>query len=84
MIVDLYAQINPDNYDQILKHVTSLEQWRRARKDYDLLQVGRYVNIFILDDSRMYWAVYEVCSNRQVCASFDELLTQLFIAQLEN
>ena len=84
MIVDLYTQITPDNYDQILEHVSSMQQWKSPLQDYALLQIGRYVNIFILDDSRTYWAVYEMCSHRQVCDSFDELLTQLFIAQLEN
>ena len=84
MIVDLYAQITPDNYDQILEHVTSLEPWHTSDQDYISFRIGRYVNIFILDDSRTYWAIYEVCSHRQACNSFDELLTQLFIAQLEN
>ena len=84
MIVDLYAQITPDNYDQILKHITNMQQWTTSEQAYALFQIGRYVNIFILDDSRTYWAIYEVCSHSQICDSFDELLTQLFIAQLEN
>ena len=82
MIDDLYAQITPDNHDQILEHVTHLEHWNSD--DLSRFQIGRYVNIFILEDSRIYWTIYEVCSHKKVHASFEELLTQLFITQLEN
>lgn len=82
MIVDLYTQITPDNHDQILEHVTHLEHW--SSDDFNRFKIGRYVNIFILEDSRTYWSIYEVCSHRQVSDSFDDLLTQLFITQLEN
>ena len=82
MIADLYAQITPDNHDQILEHVTSLQQG--VSDDFNRFQIGRYVNIFILKDSRIYWTIYEVCSHRQACDSFDELLIQLFMSLLEN
>ena len=84
MIADLYAQITPDNHDQILEHVTSLQQWNTSGHDYSLFQIGRYVNIFVLGDNSTYWTIYETCSHTGVCASFDELLTQLFILLLEN
>ena len=84
MIADLYAQITPDNHDQILEHVTSLPQWSTSRNDYNLFQIGRYINIFILDDRRICWTVYETCSHKKIHDSFDALLTQLFITQLEN
>ena len=84
MIADLYAQITPTNYDQILEHVTSLEEWNTSGHDYSLFQVGRYVNIFVLDDNCTYWTIYEACSHTGVCASFDELLIQLFMLLLEN
>lgn len=83
MIADLYAQITPDNHDQILEHVASLEPYN-PDLDYALFRIGRYVNIFILGNSSTYWTVYETCSHKQACSSFDELLTQLFIIQLEN
>ena len=83
MIADLYAQITPDNHDQILEHVTSLEEYSPGQ-DYSSFRIGRYVNIFILDDNCTYWTVYETCTHTRVCASFDELLTQLLITQLEN
>lgn len=84
MIADLYAQITPDNHDQILEHITDLKPWYSSGQDYDSFQIGRYVNIFVLGSGRVYWSVYEVCSHKKICDSFDELLTQLFIAQLEN
>lgn len=82
MVVDLYAQITPDNHDQILEHVTHLEHW--SSDDFNRFQIGRYVNIFILENSRTCWTIYEICSHKKIHTSFDELLTQLFIAQLEN
>lgn len=82
MIADLYAQITPDNHDQILEHVTHLEQWRRD--ELSRFQIGRYVNIFVLEDSRICWTIYEIHSHKQISASFEELLAQLFITQLEN
>ena len=82
MVVDLYAQITPDNHDQILEHVTDLEYWNSD--DLNRFQIGRYINLFVLEDRRIYWTIYEICSHQKVCASFDELLTQLFITQLEN
>ena len=83
MIADLYAQITPDNHDQILEHVTSLKEYSLGQ-DYPLFQIGRYVNIFVLENGNTYWTTFEKCAYKKVCASFDELLTQLFIAQLEN
>ena len=82
MVIDLCAQITPDNHDQILEHVTDLEYWNSD--DLNRFQVGRYVNIFNLYDSRIYWTIYEMCPHKKIHASFDELLTQLFITQLEN
>ena len=82
MIANLYAQITPDNHDQILEHVTGLHQL--ISNDFDRFQIGRYVNIFILEDSRIYWTIYDMCLHKKIHASFDELLTQLFITQLEN
>ena len=82
MIANLYAQITPDNHDQILEHVTGLQQW--ISDDFNRFQIGRYVNIFILRDSHIYWTIYEMCPHKEIHASFDELLTQLFISQLEN
>ena len=82
MIADLYAQITPDNHDQILEHLTHLENGNSdALKQF---KIGRYVNIFLLKDSRIYWTIYGTCPHKKISASFDELLTQLFIAQLEN
>ena len=83
MTADLYAQITPDNHDQILEYVTNLEPYAPGQ-DYRLFRIGRYVNIFVLDDNLTYWTIYETRSCSGVCASFDELLTQLFITQLEN
>ena len=83
MIADLYVQITPDNHDQILEYVTSLKEYSPG-KEYSLFQIGRCVNIFVLNDNCTYWTVYGTCSHTQVCPSFDELLTQFFIAQLEN
>ena len=83
MIADLYTQITPSNHDQILEHVTSLEEYSPG-KGYSLFQIGRYVNIFVLDDNCTYWTIYETCSHTRVCASFDELLIQLFMILLEN
>lgn len=82
MVVDLYAQITPDNHDQILEHVTDLEYWNSD--DLNRFQIGRYINLFVLEDSRIYWTIYEICSHKKISASFDELLSQLFIAQLEK
>lgn len=82
MIADLYTQITPANHDQILEHVTDLEYWNSD--DLNRFQIGRYVNIFLLEDSRMYWTIYEICSHKKIYATFDELLTQLFITQLEK
>ena len=84
MIADLYAQITPDNHDQILEHLTSLQEWNSLGQDYRLFQVGRYVNIFVSENGNTYWTIFERCAYKKVCASFDELLTQLFIVQLEN
>lgn len=83
MIADLYAQITPDNHDQILEHITSLQQWNTSGHDYSLFQIGRYVNIFMLGDNSTYWTIYKTCSHNKISASFEELLTQLFITQLE-
>lgn len=83
MIADLYTQITPTNYDQILEHVTDLEEYSPGQ-GYTSFKIGSYINIFILDGGDIYWTVFEVCSRRQVCDSFDELLTELFITQLEN
>lgn len=83
MIADLYTQITPANYDQILEHITSLEEYSHGQ-DYLLFGIGRYVNIFVLDDNCTYWTIYETCSHTRVCASFDELLIQLFMILLEN
>ena len=83
MIADLYTQITPANYDQILEHITSLEEYSHGQ-DYLLFGIGRYVNIFVLDDICTYWTIYETCSHTRVCASFDELLIQLFMILLEN
>ena len=82
MIVDLYTQITPDNHDQILEHVTHLKNWNSD--DLNRFQIGRYVCILILEDSRIYWTIYDMCPHKKIFASFDELLTQLFITQLEN
>ena len=82
MIANLYAQITPDNHDQILEHITGLQQW--ISDDFNRFQIGRHVNIFILEDSRIYWTIYDMCPHKKIHASFDELLTQLFITQLEN
>ena len=82
MIADLYAQITPDNHDQILENVTHLEKWRSD--DLNRFQIGRYVNIFLLEGNCIYWTIYEVCSHKEIHTSFDELLAQLFITQLEN
>ena len=83
MIADLYTQITPANYDQILEHVTSLKEYALGQ-DYSLFRVGRYVNIFVLDDSCTYWTIYETCPHTRVCDSFDELLIQLFMILLEK
>ena len=83
MIADLYTQITPANYDQILEHVTNLEEYS-PEEGYSLFRIGRYVNIFVLDDNRTYWTIYETCSHTRVCASFDELLIQLFMILLEK
>ena len=82
MIADLYTQITPDNHDQILEYITDLKNWNSD--DLNRFQIGRYVNIFLLEDSRIYWTIYETCSYKKIHASFDELLAQLFITQLEN
>ena len=84
MIADLYAQITPDNHDQILEHVTSMQHWNAPEHQYTLFQIGRYVNIFTLGDNSTYWTIYETCSHKKISASFEELLAQLFITQLEN
>ena len=83
MIADLYTQITPANYDQILEHVTSLKEYSLGQ-DYSLFRIGRYVNIFVLDDNCTYWTIYETRPHTRVCASFDELLTQLFMILLEK
>ena len=83
MIADLYTQITPTNYDQILEHVTDLDECSSGQ-GYPLFRIGRYVNIFVLDDNRTYWTIYETCPHTRVCASFDELLIQLFMILLEN
>ena len=82
MITNLYAQITPDNHVQILEHVTGMQQW--ISDDFNRFQIGRYVCILILEDSRIYWTIYDMCPHKKIFASFDELLTQLFITQLEN
>ena len=83
MIADLYTQITPANYDQILEHVTSLKE-SPLGQDYSLFRIGRYVNIFVLADNCTYWTIYETCPHKKISASFEELLTQLFMALLEN
>ena len=84
MIADLYAQITPDNHNQILEYVASLQQRNTSGYDYTLLQIGRYVNIFVLGDNSTYWTIYDTCSHNKIHSSFDGLLAQLFITQLEN